>query len=129
MEFQFGTNWATYSRFGGDVFGSALAAQGIFTFFLESGFLAIVAFGREKVRAGLYLFSMYMVWPWVQSFPPYGLWSPTAGSRHRPDTTLSISSEQTPQQAAPAKNPAGDTGAEKQQLQNVGTTSLGDSSS
>ncbi len=61
MEFQFGTNWATYSRFVGDVFGSALAAEGIFAFFLESGFLAIVAFGRKKVSAGLYLFSMYMV--------------------------------------------------------------------
>lgn len=61
MEFQFGTNWATYSRFVGDVFGSALAAEGIFAFFLESGFLAIVAFGRKKVSPGLYLFSMYMV--------------------------------------------------------------------
>jgi cytochrome d ubiquinol oxidase subunit I len=61
MEFQFGTNWATYSRFVGDVFGSALAAEGIFAFFLESGFLAVIAFGRERVSAGLYLFSMYMV--------------------------------------------------------------------
>src|SRR5262245_2350374 len=42
MEFQFGTNWAAYSRFVGDVFGSALAAEGIFAFFLESGFLAIL---------------------------------------------------------------------------------------
>ena len=42
MEFQFGTNWATYSRFVGDVFGSALAAEGIFAFFLESGFLAVL---------------------------------------------------------------------------------------
>ena len=41
MEFEFGTNWATYSRFVGDVFGSALAAEGIFAFFLESGFLAL----------------------------------------------------------------------------------------
>jgi cytochrome d ubiquinol oxidase subunit I len=38
MEFEFGTNWAAYSRFVGDVFGSALAAEGIFAFFLESGF-------------------------------------------------------------------------------------------
>ena len=38
MEFQFGTNWASYSRFVGDIFGSALAAEGIFAFFLESGF-------------------------------------------------------------------------------------------
>ena len=35
MEFEFGTNWATYSRFVGDIFGSALAAEGIFAFFLE----------------------------------------------------------------------------------------------
>ncbi len=61
MEFQFGTNWATYSRFVGDVFGSALAAEGIFAFFLESGFLAVVAFGRQRVSRGFYLFSVYMV--------------------------------------------------------------------
>src|SRR5512133_2796337 len=34
LEFEFGTNWATYSRFVGDVFGSPLAAEGIFAFFL-----------------------------------------------------------------------------------------------
>jgi len=45
MEFEFGTNWATYSRYVGDVFGSALAAEGIFAFFLESGFLAVLLFG------------------------------------------------------------------------------------
>ena len=44
MEFEFGTNWAAYSRFVGDVFGSALAAEGIFAFFLESGFLAVLVF-------------------------------------------------------------------------------------
>jgi cytochrome d ubiquinol oxidase subunit I len=49
MEFEFGTNWATYSRFVGDVFGSALAAEGIFAFFLESGFLAVVVFGWNRV--------------------------------------------------------------------------------
>src|SRR5262245_52508666 len=41
MEFEFGTNWAAYSRFVGDIFGSALAAEGVFAFFLESGFLAV----------------------------------------------------------------------------------------
>ncbi len=50
MEFQFGMNWSTYSRFVGDVFGSALAAEGIFAFFLESGFLAILLFGWDKVK-------------------------------------------------------------------------------
>ncbi len=51
MEFQFGTNWAAYSRFVGDVFGSALAAEGIFAFFLESGFLAVLVFGWDRVGA------------------------------------------------------------------------------
>jgi len=61
MEFEFGTNWATYSRFVGDVFGSALAAEGIFAFFLESGFLAILLFGWNKVGRKLHFFSTCMV--------------------------------------------------------------------
>jgi cytochrome d ubiquinol oxidase subunit I len=61
MEFEFGTNWATYSRFVGDVFGSALAAEGIFAFFLESGFLAILLFGWDKVGRKLHFFSTCMV--------------------------------------------------------------------
>ena len=61
MEFQFGTNWATYSRFVGDVFGSALAAEGIFAFFLESGFLAVLLFGWDKVGRKLHFFSTCMV--------------------------------------------------------------------
>ena len=61
MEFQFGTNWATYSRFVGDVFGSALAAEGIFAFFLESGFLAILLFGWNKVKPRTHFFSTIMV--------------------------------------------------------------------
>jgi cytochrome d ubiquinol oxidase subunit I len=48
MEFEFGTNWAVYSRFVGDVFGSALAAEGIFAFFLESGFLAVLVSGWAR---------------------------------------------------------------------------------
>ncbi|MCB2156635.1 cytochrome ubiquinol oxidase subunit I [bacterium] len=61
MEFEFGTNWATYSRFVGDVFGSALAAEGIFAFFLESGFLAILLFGWDKVSPKMHFFSTVMV--------------------------------------------------------------------
>ena len=61
MEFQFGTNWATYSRFVGDVFGSALAAEGIFAFFLESGFLALLVFGWDRVSAKMHLFATTMV--------------------------------------------------------------------
>ncbi|HWQ56305.1 MAG TPA: cytochrome ubiquinol oxidase subunit I [Bryobacteraceae bacterium] len=61
MEFEFGTNWAPYSRFVGDVFGSALAAEGIFAFFLESGFLAVLVFGWDKVSAGFHFFATLMV--------------------------------------------------------------------
>lgn len=61
MEFEFGTNWATYSRYVGDVFGSALAAEGVFAFFLESGFLALLLFGWERISARLHFFSTIMV--------------------------------------------------------------------
>ena len=61
MEFEFGTNWASYSRYVGDVFGSALAAEGIFAFFLESGFLAILVFGWDKVKPPMHFFSTIMV--------------------------------------------------------------------
>ncbi len=61
MEFQFGTNWASYSRFVGDIFGSALAAEGIFAFFLESGFLAILVFGWDRVSPKIHFLSTIMV--------------------------------------------------------------------
>ena len=61
MEFQFGTNWAAYSRFVGDVFGSALAAEGIFAFFLESGFLAVLVFGWDRVGPRMHFLATTMV--------------------------------------------------------------------
>lgn len=61
LEFEFGTNWATYSRYVGDIFGSALAAEGIFAFFLESGFLAILVFGWHKVSPRMHFFATCMV--------------------------------------------------------------------
>ncbi len=61
MEFEFGTNWATYSRYVGDVFGSALAAEGVFAFFLESGFLAILLFGWDKVSPRVHWISALLV--------------------------------------------------------------------
>jgi len=57
MEFEFGTNWATYSRYVGDVFGSALAAEGIFAFALESGFLGVLLFGWDRVKPWVHLVS------------------------------------------------------------------------
>jgi cytochrome bd ubiquinol oxidase subunit I len=61
MEFQFGTNWATYARFVGDIFGSPLAIEGIYAFFLESGFLALLLFGWNKVGPRTMFFSTCMV--------------------------------------------------------------------
>ena len=61
MEFEFGTNWSTYSRYVGDVFGSALAAEGVFAFFLESGFLAILLFGWNKVSKLMHWVSAVLV--------------------------------------------------------------------
>jgi cytochrome d ubiquinol oxidase subunit I len=61
MEFQFGTNWSRYSRFVGDIFGSALAAEGIFAFFLESGFLSVLVFGWDRVSPRMHFFSTCMV--------------------------------------------------------------------
>src|SRR5882724_6335349 len=61
MEFEFGTNWATYSKYVGDIFGSALAAEGIFAFALESGFLGILLFGWERVGPKVHFFSAIMV--------------------------------------------------------------------
>ncbi|MDD3178800.1 MAG: cytochrome ubiquinol oxidase subunit I [Opitutaceae bacterium] len=61
MEFEFGTNWAAYSRYVGDVFGSALAAEGIFAFFLESGFLAVLLFGWDKVGPRMHFLATCMV--------------------------------------------------------------------
>lgn len=62
LEFSFGTNWADYSRFVGDIFGAPLAAEALFAFFLESVFLGVLLFGREKVSKKFYLVSGWLVW-------------------------------------------------------------------
>lgn len=62
LEFSFGTNWADYARFVGDIFGAPLAAEALFAFFLESVFLGILLFGRNRVSRKLYLASGWLVW-------------------------------------------------------------------
>lgn len=62
MEFEFGTNWATYSRYVGDIFGSALAAEGIFAFALESGFLGVLLFGWNRVSSRVHFIATIGVW-------------------------------------------------------------------
>ena len=99
MEFEFGTNWATYSRFVGDVFGSALASEGIFAFFLESGFLAVLVFGWDRVGPKMHFFSTTMVFTgsvfssvwiviansWMHT--PAGYHLVEEGGRHRAEIT------------------------------------------
>ena len=61
MEFQFGTNWAQFSSFVGDIFGAPLAAEGILAFFLESTFLGLLLFGRDRISSRVRWFAALMV--------------------------------------------------------------------
>ena len=56
MEFQFGTNWAAFSKYAGGVIGQTLAMEGLFAFFLESSFLGLLVFGERRLgRRGHFL--------------------------------------------------------------------------
>ncbi len=61
LEFQFGTNWSSYSWFVGDIFGAPLAIEGILAFFLESTFIAVMFFGWNKVSKRFHLLSTWLV--------------------------------------------------------------------
>lgn len=61
MEFEFGTNWANYSWFVGDIFGAPLAIEGIMAFFLEATFFAVMFFGWDKVSKKFHLLSTWLV--------------------------------------------------------------------
>lgn len=61
LEFQFGTNWATFSAFAGGVVGQTLALEGVFAFFLESSFLGILLFGEGRVSPRLHWLSSVLV--------------------------------------------------------------------
>jgi cytochrome bd ubiquinol oxidase subunit I len=60
LEFQFGTNWSSYSWFVGDIFGAPLAIEGIFAFFMESTFIAIMFFGWNKVSKKTHLLATWL---------------------------------------------------------------------
>ncbi|MCF0236211.1 MAG: cytochrome ubiquinol oxidase subunit I [Bacteroidaceae bacterium] len=60
LEFQFGTNWSNYSWFVGDIFGAPLAIEGIFAFFMEATFVAVMFFGWGKVSKGFHLASTWL---------------------------------------------------------------------
>ncbi len=61
MEFQFGTNWASFSAFAGGVVGQTLAMEGIFAFFLESGFLGVFLFGENRIPPLLHWLSAVLL--------------------------------------------------------------------
>ncbi|MCI5122566.1 MAG: cytochrome ubiquinol oxidase subunit I, partial [Candidatus Electrothrix sp. AUS4] len=61
LEFEFGTNWANYSWMVGDIFGAPLAIEGIFAFFCEATFFAVMFFGWNRVSKRFHLFSTWMV--------------------------------------------------------------------
>lgn len=60
LEFEFGTNWSNYSWFVGDIFGAPLAVEGIFAFFMESTFFAVMFFGWKKFSAGQHLAATWL---------------------------------------------------------------------
>ncbi len=70
MEFQFGTNWARFSRLSGGVIGQPLAMEGVFSFFLESAFLGLFLYGEKRISPRLHWFSAVMVWlgSWISGF-------------------------------------------------------------
>ena len=60
LEFEFGTNWSNYSWFVGDIFGAPLAIEGIFAFFIEATFFAVMFFGWGKVSKRFHLASTWL---------------------------------------------------------------------
>jgi cytochrome d ubiquinol oxidase subunit I len=70
MEFQFGTNWAAFSNFAGKVIGQTLAMEGLFAFFLESGFIALLVFGEKRVSPRGHFLAALALWvgSWLSGY-------------------------------------------------------------
>jgi cytochrome d ubiquinol oxidase subunit I len=70
MEFEFGTNWARFSRLSGGVIGQPLAMEGVFSFFLESAFLGLFLYGEKRISKTMHWFSAVMVFvgSWISGF-------------------------------------------------------------
>ncbi len=70
MEFQFGTNWSSFSKAAGGVIGQTLAMEGVFSFFLESTFLGLFLFGETRLGPKAHWFSAFMVWAgsWLSGY-------------------------------------------------------------
>jgi cytochrome d ubiquinol oxidase subunit I len=70
MEFQFGTNWARFSKYAGGVIGQTLAMEGVFSFFLESSFLGLFLFGEKRLSRKMHFCSSLLVFAgsWLSGF-------------------------------------------------------------
>src|ERR1700722_9573491 len=70
MEFQFGTNWARFSRNAGGVIGQTLDLEGVFSFFLESTFLGLFVFGEKKLPPRMHFLTAFLVFlgSWLSGF-------------------------------------------------------------
>ena len=70
QEFQFGMNWAVFSSFVGDVFGAPLAIEGLAAFMLESTFIGLWVFGRDRLSPKVHLLTIYLVWlgTWASAY-------------------------------------------------------------
>ncbi len=70
MEFQFGTNWARFSEYAGKVVGHTLAMEGLFAFFLESGFIAILVWGEKRVGPRGHFLAALALWAgsWLSGY-------------------------------------------------------------
>jgi cytochrome bd ubiquinol oxidase subunit I len=70
MEFQFGTNWAEFSKTAGGVIGQTLAMEGVFSFFLESSFLGLFLFGEKKLGRMGHWWAAFLVWlgSWLSGY-------------------------------------------------------------
>ena len=70
MEFQFGTNWAEFSKTAGGVIGQTLAMEGIFSFFLESSFLGLFLYGEKRLGRIGHWWAAFLVWlgSWMSGY-------------------------------------------------------------
>ena len=70
MEFQFGTNWARFSKDAGGVIGQTLAMEGVFSFFLESTFLGLFVYGEKQLSPKMHWVTAFLVFlgSWLSGF-------------------------------------------------------------
>lgn len=70
MEFQFGTNWSRFTEYAGGVIGQSLALEGMFAFFLESSFLALLVWGERKLSRRAHFMAALALWigSWMSGY-------------------------------------------------------------